>query len=97
MDNDALLYALWGLIPTALLIYKMIKAGQKEAKESTSVDAQQNERLVKVESEIKEIRNTLSEIKGRLNSQDSRVAKEIEKLERKIDKLTDIVLEIAKN
>lgn len=84
------------LIPGLLTIWLAIRAFKKDAKESTSVDAKQNEKLIEIEGKISTLNVELNTLKTRIDVGDTKIYKELDKIESKLDKYHDLVLQLMK-
>jgi hypothetical protein len=67
----------------------------KDAKDSTKVDAKQNEQIIEIEGKIKTIEVDLLNLKTIVHTNESKTSEEFAKIERKLDKIMDLVLQLV--
>jgi len=101
MGIGEILETWWGLIPVAYIIYQVIRDAVKEAKNSGSVDAEQNIAINTINGRIDTMKKDIENIRERVNGMDGKATKEIQnleaKMEAKFNQLTELILKLMRN
>jgi hypothetical protein len=84
------------MISVLILVAKFYLDRMQEAKNSTTVDALQNERIIELTGRINNLEARQSEIMNMVTVHEKKTSFEFNKLESKIDRMMEILLKISK-